>query len=369
MYSVRGGKDQIVPLDIPKRAATVTGAHTIYLEDLNVKPGDFVSYYVRARDLARGRRSSEARSDIFFLEVKPFEQEFTLAQSQAMGAGGSSPQLDDLVSAQKEIIVATWKLDRRAAAANGAKSDQDIKSVGRAEAELKTRVEETSSSFRESTMRDPRRRQPTPGAPRAGQTTPEEDAMTAAALAMGKAVGSLQALKTKDALPPELEALNHLLRAQGQVKERQITRQTGSGAGGANRSTQDLSSLFDKELQRHQQTNYETPTSSEQKGDPESSIARQDPRAGTAAGRAAAPAAGAGPSAQKLSAEELKRALESLTREQSELRQRAEEMAREMSRQGEPSDSKQKDQQGSESQAGQRQSVGPAERRRAGTIG
>ena len=272
VYSVRGGKDQIVPLDIPKRAATVNGAHTIYLEDLNVKPGDFVSYYVRARDLARGRRSSEARSDIFFLEVKPFEQEFTLAQSQAMGAGGGSPQLDDLVSAQKEIIVATWKLDRRAAAASGAKSDQDIKSVGRAEAELKTRVEETSSSFRESTMRDPRRRQPTPGAPRAGQTTPEEDAMTAAALAMGKAVGSLQALKTKDALPPELEALNHLLKAQGQVKERQITRQTGNGPGGANRSTQDLSSLFDKELQRHQQTNYETPTSTEQKGDPESSL-------------------------------------------------------------------------------------------------
>ena len=95
---------------------SVDRRHTLYLEDLDVQPGDFVRYYVRARDLARGKRSSEARSDIFFLEVKPFEQEFALAQSQAaMGGGSSNPQLDDLVAAQKEIIVATWKLDRRGA--------------------------------------------------------------------------------------------------------------------------------------------------------------------------------------------------------------------------------------------------------------
>ena len=30
-----------------------------------------------------------------------------------MGGGGGNRQLDDLVAAQKEIIVATWKLDRR----------------------------------------------------------------------------------------------------------------------------------------------------------------------------------------------------------------------------------------------------------------
>ena len=82
--------------------------------------------------------------------------------------------------------------------------------MSRAEAELKTRVEQTSSSFRESTMRDPRRRaQPQRGRGgraaaaaaaaaelKAGETLPEEDAMTAAATAMGKAVTSLDALKT-----------------------------------------------------------------------------------------------------------------------------------------------------------------------------
>src|SRR3954453_21925082 len=108
--------------------------------------------------------------------------------------GGSQSGIDDLVTAQKEIVVATWKLDRRARAAKGGKSEQDIKAVARAEAELKTRVEQTSSSFREGTMGDPRRRTqpqrgrggapvpPQPPAPpelKAGETLPEEDQMTA----------------------------------------------------------------------------------------------------------------------------------------------------------------------------------------------
>ena len=95
--------------------------------------------------------------------------------------------------------------------------------------------------------------------------------MTAAAAAMGKAVTSLDALKTADALPPEMEALNHLLKAQADVKKRQVTRQQAGSGGGGNRATQDMSSLFDKELQRQQQTNYETPTTTEQQEDDTSS--------------------------------------------------------------------------------------------------
>src|SRR5205814_936374 len=163
VYSVRGAAEKVVSLPIPRGSQTVNGHHTLFLEDLNVQPGDFISYYVRARDLTRGTRPSEARSDIFFLEVKPYEQEFALAQSQGGMPGGGQNGIDDLVNAQKEIVVATWKLDRRARSTKGARSEQDIHSIARAEAELKTRVEQTSSTFRESTMRDPRRRQPQRG--------------------------------------------------------------------------------------------------------------------------------------------------------------------------------------------------------------
>jgi hypothetical protein len=329
-YAVRGGAEKTVPLPIPRRATAVTGDHTIYLEDLDVEPGDFVSYYVKARDVGRGRQSSESRSDIFFLEIAPFDQEFTLAQSQAMAAAGRNQSVDELVAAQKEVIVATWKLDRRAQAVSGAKSADDIRSVARAEAELKRRVEETASSFRESTMRDPRRpnRPTAPGGtapPRAGQTLAEEDAMTAAATALGQAVQSLDALKTSQALPSEMEALNHLLKAQADLKNRQIARQPSSGAG-SNRATQDLSSLFDKELQRQQQTNYES-TSTEQRENADSMLEkikelarRQDELLKQQQEL----------ERKQMTAEALKRELERLSREQSALRQRAEEMARQM---------------------------------------
>ena len=95
-----GKAEKVIPLGIPPRSTSVTGHYVMYLEDLDVSPGDFVSYYVRARDLARGKRASESRSDIFFLEVRPFEEEFTLAQTQASQGGGSGIQISDRATLQ-----------------------------------------------------------------------------------------------------------------------------------------------------------------------------------------------------------------------------------------------------------------------------
>ncbi len=342
VYSVRGRADAVVPIRVPPNQTSVKSGRTLYLEDLRVKPGDFVSYYVRARDLARGKPSSESRSDIFFLEVRTFEEEFSLAQSQAaMGGGSSDPQLDDLVVAQKDIIVATWKLDRRAQDASGAKSAQDIRAVAEAESKLKTRVEQASSAFRTSAMRDPGGRAtngPTvrPGGPspaptaRAVQARPEEAAMTAAAAALGTAATLLTALKTGPAIAPEMEALEHLLRAQAGVKKREIPQQQAGGPASAdNRAGQDLSSLFDKELARSQETNYEPQTGGTQ-GTPERApldrvkelAQRQDELVQRQRSLASEKA--------RMTPEEVKRELETLTREQNELQQRAEELAQQM---------------------------------------
>ena len=391
VYSVKGGADNVVPLTIARASVMVNGRHTLFLEDLGVQPGDFISYYVRARDLTRGTRPNEARSDIFFLEVKPYEQEFALAQSQGNMPGGNQSGIDDLVTAQKEIVVATWKLDRRARSAKGAKSEQDIKAVSRAEAELKTRVEQTSSAFREGTMRDPRKRSqpqrgrggptlpPLPPAPppppelKAGETLPEEDQMTAAAAAMSLAVTSLDGLKTGEALPPEMEALNRLLKAQAVVKRREIQRQQSGSGSGSNRSNYDVSSLFDKELQKAQQTNYETKSSSaEQRGESAQSaldaikdLARRQDELLKRQQELARKRA-------QMTEEELKRELEKLTRDQSELRQKAEELAQKMASQNsqQPAGGQQEQKPGQEGQKGQQGQQGQAGRAgRAGRTG
>ena len=54
--------------------------------------------------------------------------------------------------------------------------------------------------------------------------------------------------------------------------ERQIQQQQAGGRGGGNRNIEDMSSLFDKELARHQQTNYETPKSAAQDDEKASAI-------------------------------------------------------------------------------------------------
>jgi hypothetical protein len=323
VYAVRGAVEKVVPLAIPQHATSATVRHTIDLEDLGVHPGDFVSYYVRARDVTRGgARSNEGRSDIFFLEVRPFEQEFALAESQTMAGSGYNGSIDDLVVAQKQVVVSTWKIDRRVQTGSAARTTppaQDVRAIGRSESDLLVRVEEVASSFRESAMRDPRSRLAR------GNTgpTPEDLAMTAAVDAMGRAVAALDALKTGAALPPEMQALNALVDAQALVKKRQVSRQqSAQGGPGNNNRNYDISTLFDKELQRLQETNYESRQSSAPKSPDEMAeklrelARRQDELLRREQ------------QMQNLPDDAGARELEKLTREQAQLRQEAEDLAK-----------------------------------------
>src|SRR5690606_9213652 len=68
----------------------------------------------------------------------------------------------------------------------------------------------------------------------------------------------LRALRTAEAIPHEMEALNQLLKAQAEIRRRQIAQQQGGGGGGRGRSgNEDLSALFDRELLRQQGSQYE----------------------------------------------------------------------------------------------------------------
>jgi hypothetical protein len=319
VYGVKGGSERVVPLGGDGATLSVTGHHTIPLEELQVSPGDFVTFYARARDIGRGKRSTESRSDIFFLEVTPFVDEFALAQSQAMAAGGQSS--DDLVRLQKEIIIGTWKLDRRSSGVQA--SADDVRTLARAQATLRQRTETVAMRMAAagSSLHTPDGH-----AEGGGPVTP----LTSAARAMARAEQALLVQKTGAALPAEMEALNYLLKAQSEAQRKEITRQAGAGGGGS-RAQQDLSTLFDRELQRQQQTNYETPKTAEEKR--EDSQDKTLERVRELARRQEALQRQQDDLArdrQKLDEEEVRRRLERLTREQSDLRREAELLAQQM---------------------------------------
>ena len=254
--------------------------------------------------------------------MKPFSEEFVLAESAASGQapGGS---MDSLVDAQKQIIASTWNIERRTIAG---RSSDDVRTVAEAQAALKSRAEQVSSSR-------PRRRSATPPPESVSQRpagAAESDPIREAVQAMEQAVQQLQTERTAEALPHEMAALNALLQAQAEARRREVLRQQANGGGnGSGRSGQDLSALFDKELQRQQKTNYETPPNAEAVDkQPDANDALFDrirdlARRQEELSRRQAELARSGSSA-----EQLQRELEKLTREQAALRQEAEELAR-----------------------------------------
>jgi hypothetical protein len=326
VYAVAGRAPKVIPLTevAGGPGAARLGSYVLAAEDLRVQPGDVISYYARARDVGRGKRPTETRTDMFFLEVRPFSEEFVSAQSQGM-AGMSGDQIESLVAAQKEIINATWNIERRAAAGAG-RSLTDIAAIADAQAELKGRAEQVS--MQNGRGRGAFRYPQQVGAARqlrGGRTGP--DPVGTAITAMGRALDHLQDKRPGDALAHEMAALQGLLQAQAEIRRREVAQQSGASAGGSGRQGQDLSALFDKELQRQQRTNYETRSQVEERQERNGESAldriRELARRQEELSRRQRELAG-----KALPSEERKRQLEELTREQNALRSQADEMAR-----------------------------------------
>jgi hypothetical protein len=321
------GLEKVVPMGGAGSAPVATGQHTVYLEDLGVRPGDVITYHARATDVGRGRRPTESRSDIFFLEVKPYEEEFVAAESSAGGMPGQETGLEELIAQQKDIMAATWKLDARARRGGpNARSPQDIRAVGQAQASLQERTEDVAMQMAAQTAQQRRRL----GA-RAGLTRPGDEPLSRAAGFMGRAATELERLGVAAALPHQEQALAELLKAAAEIRRRQVALQQARGGGGnGNRNQPDLSTLFDQQLRKQQQTNYETPSttqdgaSEDEAADPLAGI-RELARRQEALSRQQQELAKA-----QLDAEEMKRQLERLTLEQEQLRQQADELAQRM---------------------------------------
>jgi hypothetical protein len=364
VYFVPGGPARAVPFGRTSGTDVVRlGAHLLAAEELRVKPGDVITYYARARDVGRGKRSTETRSDMYFLEVRPFGEEFVAAESQA-GGGASSQQIESLIAAQKEIISATWNIERRSGAG---KSAADVQAVAQAQAELKARAEQMTS--RRGRGRFDMPQQVLPPQPRPARQ-PTGDPVSSAIQAMGRAVEQLQGDRTKDALPHEMTALHGLLQAQAEIRRREVVQQQANGAstGGTGRQGEDLSALFDKELQRQQRTNYETRSQIEERPDQKDQDSALDRIRDLARRQEEISRRLREIAESTISPEERKRELERLTREQMELREQVEELARRAGEQGGQKQSQ--SQQKSSGQQSQQPSQGSqSERQGAGAAG
>ncbi|HEU5217355.1 MAG TPA: DUF4175 family protein, partial [Gemmatimonadales bacterium] len=221
-YQVNGGAEQKIALSdsATGRTQEVRAAHTLFLEELGLKPGDLVSYFATAKDGA-GNHSS---SDIYFLEVRPFGRDYKQAESGGGGGGGGEQSPEGLSSRQRDIIAGTFNWLRDSARTAERDRRENITTLAISQGRLKTdvgglvrRLVERNVVSADTTFRVIHAALDTAG--REMQAAEER-------LGLGDPQG---------ALPREQRALQLVQRAEAAYREVQVQlgQQSGGGGGGA----------------------------------------------------------------------------------------------------------------------------------------
>ena len=247
VYAVNGGAENTVAIYSGGALAQVTASHTLYLEEMELQAGDLISYYARARDNSSGTPHT-VTSDIYFLSIRPFGRDYRQAeQSMPGGGGGGEEENGDLTQTQREIIAATFNVERERARMSAGDLRENLNTIALSQERLREQVGALAQRMRargvtaDTTFR------------RIAEILPQ------AAEEMARAVERLRAGTPDEALPPEQRALQHLQRAEALYRDVQVAmqQQGGGGGGGSAPNAEDLADLFELELDKLR-NQYET---------------------------------------------------------------------------------------------------------------
>ncbi len=252
VYSVNGGPEESVSLfdggGNPLRE--VSAGHTFFFEELELEPGDFLSYYARATDRNLLQQGADVKSDLFFVQIRRYNQDYRMQPSQggAGGAGGmGGADARELSKAQREIISATFNLIRDREQYDAEEFEENVVFLTLAQGRLREQVETLVRRMNSRVM---------PADP-AFRTI--QEILPRAAESMREAENELQEQDADGALPPEQRALQHLQRAEEAYEEVMVTMGGGGGGGGGGgrQAAEDLADLFELELDK-MRNQYET---------------------------------------------------------------------------------------------------------------
>jgi molybdenum-dependent DNA-binding transcriptional regulator ModE len=240
VYSVNGGPEDTVGLYQGRGRKRLSAGHTFYLEEIELTPGDFLSYYARAEDRNAVGGRQHRTTDIYFMEIRPFDQRFRQADQQGQpGQQSGGANVGELSSRQRQIVAATFKLVRDTADYADDEMREHLTTLtlaqGRLREEVQTLIDRMAS--RQVVQLDTAFRA-------------VAEALPLAVQAMDSAEQTLGEWKAQAALTPEQQALQYLQRAEAAFRERQVSQQQGGQGGGQSASAEELADLFDLELDK-----------------------------------------------------------------------------------------------------------------------
>ena len=246
-YSVNGNPEKVISMLKDKGAKQVEGSTLLSMEDFKLVPGDIVSLYATARD---GKNTQ--KTDMIFVQAVPFEFEYSQSQESGGGAGGggADDQQQQISEREKEIIAATFNQIKGDAKAKASAAEN-----GKYLSDVQAKLRDQAQSLANRT----KARQLDSNGSAFSQFVKE---MELAVAAMSPASDKLKGLAFQDALTPEQQALQHLLRAESTFRQIQVQiSRGGGGGGGGGGAGRDLANLFDLELDKDK-NQYETNASS-----------------------------------------------------------------------------------------------------------
>jgi hypothetical protein len=242
VYSVNGSAAQSVQLFGGSVRKDVSASHTFFLEEWELEPGDFVSYYARAIESERKVDPQVIATDIYFMEVRPFNREYRQAEQQGggeMGAGGGMES--GLSERQRDIVAGTFKMVRDRERYGAGEYRENLATLALAQGKLK---EEVQTLVQRITTRGIVQLD-------SGYLVVAEE-LPLAVEQMETAERLLGERQPEEAMSPEQRALQHLQRAEAAYREVQVSRgqRSGGGGGGQQSDAEDLADLFDLELDK-----------------------------------------------------------------------------------------------------------------------
>jgi len=242
-YAVNGGEWQQVDLDAG--AGDLEVDHVFFLENLAesgepLEPGDLIAYFAVAED-----REASTRTDMFFIDVQPFDRRYSQSQQSGGGmAGQQGEQQDEISKRQREIIISTWNLIREQTE-NRRNDDAYVADNSALLARVQQTLKEQVETLAQRT--DARQLSATDE-----QIASFVENLRLAAEAMVPAAERLAAIDLEDALLPEQEALQHLLAAEAVFTDISVSlnngNQGGGGGQGGGQAGRDLTEMFELEM-------------------------------------------------------------------------------------------------------------------------
>ncbi|MFM7606588.1 MAG: hypothetical protein ACKO8Z_15505, partial [Prosthecobacter sp.] len=219
VFSINGNEKQIAftlaPTE-PRKKQDVRAE--LLLEKEGAQPRQLVSYYVWAEDTGPKGEVRRSMSDMFFAEVRHFEDIFREAEAPPPEPGQPKPKAQKLIELQKQIVNATWKLIRDA---NGGRPMESLapdagvvqQSQGIAMEQTKEAMEEVEDAEMKKFL------------------TEAWKSMKDATVPLGQAAEEKKRSPLNQALTFEQSALEWLHRAQS--REHQVMRQNSPPMAGA----------------------------------------------------------------------------------------------------------------------------------------